>query len=126
MQIQPIHDETGLVQAVAEIERLWGAEAGSEDAVTLEVLGILVDVYERTHHPIGPPDPIAAIQFRMEQMGLSRKDLEPFIGSRARVSEVLTGKRTLTLPMIRRLRDGLGLSAEVLVGASPVEERLAG
>ena len=126
MQIHPIHDEADLVQAVAEIERLWGAKAGSEDAIKLEVLGILVDLYERTHHPIGPPDPIAAIQFRMEQMGLSRKDLEPFIGSRARVSEVLTGKRNLTLSMIRRLRDGLGMSAEVLVGASPGEERLAG
>ena len=126
MQIQAIHDDAALELAVAEIERLWGAPAGTEDALKLEVLGILVDLYERTHHPIGPPDPITAIQFRMEQMGLTRRDLEPYIGSRARVSEVMTGKRNLTLPMIRRLRDGLGLSAEVLVGAGPAEERLAG
>jgi HTH-type transcriptional regulator/antitoxin HigA len=96
MQVHPIRDEADLEEAVRAIERLWGAEAGTEDAVTLEVLGILVDLYERTHHPIGPPEPIAAITFRMEQMGLSRKDLEPYIGSRGRVHEILTGQRKLT------------------------------
>ena len=126
MQVQPIHNDADLEMAVLEIECLWGADVGTDNAVKLEVLGILVDWYERTHHPIGPPDPIAAIQFRMEQMGLTRKDLEPFIGTRARVSEVLTGKRNLTLPMIRRLRDGLGLSAAVLIGPASDEERLAG
>lgn len=125
MQIRAIHNEADLAEAVLEIERLWGAEAGSADALLLEVLGILVDLYERTHHPIDPPDPIEAIKFRMEQMGLTRKDLEPFIGSRGRVHEILTGKRQLTLRMIRRLRDGLGVSADVLVGKTSLEERMA-
>ncbi len=125
MEIHPIHNEEDLAAAVQEIERLWGASAGTPEALKLEVLGILVDLYERTHHPIGPPEPVAAILFRMEQMGLSRKDLEPFIGSRARVHEVLTRKRNLTLPMIRRLRDGLGISAEVLIGGASPEDRLA-
>ena len=125
MQIHPIYNDTDLAEAVQELERLWGARAGTADARKLEVLGILVDLYERTQHPIAPPDPISAIVFRMEQMGLSRKNLEPYIGSRARVHEVLTGKRNLTLPMIRRLRDGLGISAEVLIGGSSPEDRLA-
>lgn len=126
MQPHPIHDDAALQQALVEIEALWGADAGTEDAARLEVLGILVDLYECTHHPIEPPSPIEAIRFRMEQLGLSRKDLEPYIGSRGRVSEVLAGKRNLTLPMIRRLRDGLGLSADILIGPDPTDVRLAG
>ena len=78
----------------------------------------LVDAYEAKHHAIDPPDPIEAILFRMEQQGLTRNDLIPMIGSRARVSEVLNKKRPLTLAMIRRLRVGLGISADVLVGGS--------
>jgi HTH-type transcriptional regulator/antitoxin HigA len=69
------------------------------------------------------PDPVTAIQFRMEQQGLTRKDLEPMIGSRARVSEVMTGKRQLTLAMVRRVRSGLGISADLLVGAGKVRRR---
>jgi HTH-type transcriptional regulator / antitoxin HigA len=76
----------------------------------------LVDAYEAKHHAIDAPDPIAAIQFRMEQQGLTRKNLEPLIGSRARVSEVMTRRRSLTLAMIRRVRNELGISADVLIG----------
>jgi HTH-type transcriptional regulator/antitoxin HigA len=80
------------------------------------VLATLVDAYEARHHAIDAPDPITAIHFRMEQQGLTRKDLEPMIGSRARVSEVLTGKRSLTLEMVRRVQSGLGISADLLIG----------
>ncbi len=95
---------------------MWGAPEGSPAAERLEVLVTLVQAYEAEHHPIAPPDPIEAIRFRMEQQGLTRKDLEAWIGTRARVSEVLSRKRPLTLAMIRRLRRGLGISADILVG----------
>jgi HTH-type transcriptional regulator/antitoxin HigA len=75
----------------------------------------LIDAYEAKHYPIDPPDPIEAIRFRMESQGLTRKDLEPMIGSRARVAEVLNRKRSLSIEMIRRLHKGLGISAEVLI-----------
>ncbi len=81
----------------------------------LDVLVTLIDAYETKHHAIDAPDPVTAIQFRMEQQQLSRKDLEPMIGSRARVSEILTGKRSLTLEMVRRVRSGLGISADLLI-----------
>ena len=116
MDIHPIHDDEGHAQAVARIEQLWGAEPGTAEAEELDVLVTLADAYEVKHHAILPPDPVEAIRFRMEQTGLTRKDLEPLLGSRARVSEVLAHKRPLTLAMIRRLRKGLGLSADVLLG----------
>jgi HTH-type transcriptional regulator/antitoxin HigA len=86
------------------------------DDKPLDILATLVDAYEAKHHAIDRPDPIAAIQFRMEQQGLTRKNLEPLIGSRARVSEVMTRRRSLTLAMIRRVRNELGISADVLIG----------
>jgi HTH-type transcriptional regulator/antitoxin HigA len=89
----------------------------------LEVLALLIEAYEAKHFPIDPPEPIDAVLFRMEQLGLSRKDLEPYLGTRARVSEILGGRRSLTLPMIRRLHDGLGIPAEVLI--RPMERRAA-
>ena len=116
MDIRPIRNDADHARTLEQVEGLWGAEAGTPEAEALEILVTLVDAYEVEHHRIDPPDPIEAIRFRMEQQGLTRKDLEPFIGSRARVSEVLNRKRPLTLPMIRRLRAGLGMSAEVLVG----------
>jgi HTH-type transcriptional regulator/antitoxin HigA len=116
MEIRPIHNDLEHASALAEVERLWGAADGTAEADHLEVLVTLVNAYEAEHHPIDPPDPIEAIRFRLEQQGMTRKDLEPFIGGRARVSEVLSRKRPLTLAMIRRLRRGLGISADVLVG----------
>jgi len=92
MDIRPIHNDREHALALAEIDGLWGAADGSPEADRLEVLVTLVNAYEAEHHPIEPPDPIDAIRFRMEQQGLTRKDLEPFIGGRARVSEVLSAQ----------------------------------
>ncbi len=91
---------------------------GAAEGDRLDVLVTLVASWEEKHWPIDLPDPVEAILFAMEQRGLSRKELEPFIGSRARVAEVLNHKRPLTLPMIRRLHQGLGIPAEVLIGES--------
>ncbi len=116
MDIHPIRNERDHARALHLIEKLWGARAGSPQAEKLEVLVTLVDAYEAKHHRIDPPDPIEAIRFRMEQEGLTRADLEKLIGSRARVSEILNRRRPLTVAMIRRLRDALGISADVLIG----------
>ena len=116
MQIHPIRTEADHDSAVARIAELIEAKPGTAEGEELDILATLVDVYEAKHHAIDAPDPIAAIQFRMEQQGLTRKNLEPLIGSRARVSEVMTRRRSLTLAMIRRVRNELGISADVLIG----------
>ncbi len=116
MDIQPIKSEADLDRALATIDALWGAPANSEEGDRLEVLVTLVEAYERVHHPIYPPDPVSAILFRMEQANLTRADLEPFIGTRARVSEVLNGRRGLSIEMIRKLNEHLGIPLESLVG----------
>lgn len=115
MQIRPIKTDEDHRAAIARIEQLMSAAPGAPEAEELDVLATLADAYEAKHHVIDPPDPIAAIRFRMEQQNLSRKDLEPYIGTRARVSEVLAGKRPLTLSMIRRMKAGLGISADLLI-----------
>ncbi len=124
--IHPIKTKRDHLAAVKRIEKLMGAKPGSVEGDELDMLATLVCAYEEKHFPMDPPDPLVAIQFRMEEQGLTRKDLEPMIGSRARVSEVLSGKRRLTLPMIRRVRDGLGISADVLVGTGKVAGRKRG
>ena len=116
MNIHPIRNDRDHARALRHMETLWGARGGSPAAEQLEVLVTLVDAYEAKRHRILPPDPIEAIKFRMEQEGLTRADLEKLIGSRARVSEILNRRRSLTVAMIRRLRDALGISADVLVG----------
>ena len=116
MQIHPIRTEADHDSAVARIAKLIGAKPDTAEGEELDILATLVDAYEAKHHAIDAPDPIAAIQFRMEQQGLTRKNLEPLIGSRARVSEVMTRRRSLTLAMIRRVRKELGISADVLIG----------
>jgi len=115
-QLRPIRTEAQHRAALKDIERLWEAPLRSPEHDRLEVLATLVEDYEQRRHPIYPPDPVEAIRFRMEQLGLDRKALEPVIGSRARVSEVLSRRRRLTLDMIRRLRDQLGIPADVLLG----------
>jgi HTH-type transcriptional regulator/antitoxin HigA len=120
MQIRPIRTDSDHENAVARISELMGAAAGTPQGDELDVLATLVDASEAKNFVIDAPDPVAAIQFRMEQQGLRRRDLEPFIGSRARVSEVLTRKRNLTLEMIRRVKCGLGISADLLIGATPL------
>lgn len=117
MQIKPIRTEKQHREALAEIERLWSAKQGTPAHDRLEVLAALVEDFEEKHQPVYLPDPVEAIRFRMERLGLDRKALEPSIGSRARVSEVLTGRRKLTLQMIRRLHKQLGIPADVLLAA---------
>jgi HTH-type transcriptional regulator/antitoxin HigA len=115
MNIRPLKTEDDYKSALGEIEGLFDAEPGTPDADRLEVLVTLVEAYENAHFPIPLPDPIEAIKFRMEAQGLTRVDLEPFIGSRARVSEILNKRRHLTLEMIRKLERGLGIPSSVLV-----------
>jgi len=115
MEIKPIRTEEEHQTALTHIESLWDSKSGSAEFDHLEVLATLVDDYENKHHPILPPDPIEAIKFRMDQLQISRKDLEKIIGSRGRVSEVLNRKRKLSLNMIRRLHTNLNIPAEILI-----------
>ena len=101
--------------ALSRIEELMDAKSGTAEMDELELLTALVEMYEERHFPISPPDPIDAIKFRMEQLGLGQRDMVPFIGTKSKVSEVLNGKRTLTLTMMRSLNKGLGIAAEVLL-----------
>jgi HTH-type transcriptional regulator / antitoxin HigA len=113
--IRPIRTEQDYEAAVARVGALMGAQAGSAQGDTLDILATLVDAYEAEHHPIDDPDPIEAICWTMEARGLARRDLEPYIGSRARVSEILNRRRPLSLEMIRGLHAGLGIPASVLI-----------
>lgn len=113
--LKPIRTETAYNEALAEIERLWGARTGTPEGDRLDILATLIDAYENEHYPMDPPDPIEAIKFRMEQQELTRKDLEGMLGSRTRVAEVLNRQRGLSINMIRRLHERLGISAEVLI-----------
>jgi len=117
MDIHPIYTEADYKAALKEISQLMDSDPklGTPDGDRLDILATLVEAYEAKHYPIDPPDPIEAIKFRMEQQGLSVKDLEPMIGKPNRVYEVLNRKRPLTLPMIRRLHKDLGISAESLI-----------
>ena len=123
MEIKPIKTNADHRAALAEIERLMDAEPGSADGDRLDVLATLVEAYEAKRFPIDPPDPVAAIEFCIDQRGLTRRDLEPMIGGRGRVSEVLAGKRALSLAMIRKLHRGLGIPADVLLKEAPRRTR---
>lgn len=122
MDIQPIKTEKDYNAALQLIEELWEVEEGTVEADRLEIMITLVDAYEQINHPIYPPDPVAAIEFHMDQNELTRVDLEPYIGTRARVSEILNGKRGLSIEMIRSLHEGLGIPLESLI-ARPKESR---
>lgn len=117
MEIHPIRTEADHKAALREISRLMDSDPalGTPDGDKLDVLATLVDVFEARHYPVGKPDPIEAIKFRMEQAGLTPKDLQPQIGRLNRVYEVLARRRPLTLPMIRRLHADLGIPAESLI-----------
>jgi HTH-type transcriptional regulator/antitoxin HigA len=117
-ELRPIRSEADHIKAMSDMDRLWGAATGTPEGDRLDILATLIDAYEARVVPIDPPDPVAAIVFRMEQQGLSRKDLEPFIGSRARVAEVLNRKRGISLEMVRRLHAGLGIPADILIRAT--------
>ena len=115
MDIKPIKTQADYEAALQEIEALFEAKPGTAAGDRLEILSTLVEAYEEQHYPIPTPDPIETIRYYMESRGLSRRDLEPYVGSRARVSEVLNKKRPLSLTMIRNLHQGLGIPAEVLI-----------
>src|SRR3954451_828775 len=117
-EIRPIRTKRDYDGALKEVERLWGAKAGTAEGDRLDVLATLIDAYEAEHDPMDPPDPIEAIKFRMEQQGLTRRDLEGIIGTRTRIAEVLNRKRGLSITMIRRLHERLGISADVLIRPS--------
>ena len=106
--IKPIRNENDYDAALSRIDELMSAEPGSPDGQELDVLTDLVELYESKNEPMEYPDPVAAIEFRMDQAGLKPRDLIPFIGSRAKVSEVLAGKRPITMPMARALHEHLG------------------
>ena len=123
MPIRPIRTKADHRAALKEAERLWDAEPGTPAGDRVDVLVTLIEAYEAKHFPIAPPDPIAAIEFMLEQKGLTRRDLEPAIGSRGRVSEVMTKKRPLTLPMVRALSALLDIPPAILI--QPYETRRA-
>ena len=113
--IRPVRTEADYETALARIDALMDADPDSPEARELDVLVDLVDLYESRHEPMEYPDPVSAIEFRMEQAGLKPRDLIPFIGSRAKVSEVLSGKRAITMTMARTLHEHLGIPADVLL-----------
>lgn len=125
MELKPIRTEAEHNEALADIERLWDAHEGSPEADRLEVLAMLVEAYEKAHFPIEAPDPVAFLEYVMESRGLTRKDLEPYIGPRGRVADIMNRTRPLSVTMIRRLSSGLGLPADVLIQPYPLNEAIA-
>lgn len=115
MEIKPINTEKDYQQALNRLELIFNAKKGTEKGDELEILSILIDTYENKNFPIGMPDPIEAIKFRMEQMGMKQKDLAEVVGFKSRVSEILNKKRKLTLEMIRKISFTLHIPTEVLV-----------
>jgi len=125
MVIKPIKTEADHATALREIERLWGADEGTSAGDRLEVLTTLVEAYEQAHFPMDAPDPIEAIEFRLEQQGADKKTLIGVIGNRTRVYEVLRRDRALSLSMIRRLNQTLNIPAEVLIRPVRLRKRTA-
>lgn len=119
MKIRPIRTNADYRAALREVERLWDAEPDTPEGDRVDVLVTLIEAYETKHFPVPAPDPIAAIEFMMEQKGLTRRDLEPAIGSRGRVSEILNRKRPLTLPMVRALSALLQIPVDILAQPYP-------
>ncbi len=115
MNITPIRNDEDYQKALQRLELIFDAKRGSVEGDELEILSILIDRYENEHFPVGMPDPIEAIKFRMEQMGMKKKDLAEALGFKSRVSEILNKKRKLTLAMIRKLSTTLNIPTEVLV-----------
>lgn len=122
-ELKPIRSESDHEAAMEEVARLWGSESGTPEGDRLDILITLIDAYETQLYPVDPPDPIDAILFRMEQQGLTRKDLEPIIGSRGRVAEVMNRKRGLSIEMIRKLHEKLGIPADILI--RPTRDEIA-
>ncbi|WP_411728371.1 helix-turn-helix domain-containing protein [Methyloglobulus sp.] len=118
MTIKPIRNDQELKTAFQRLEIIFQAEPDTPEADEMEVLVTLIEVYENKHYAIAPPDPIEAIKFRMDQQNLSARDLEAYIGSSGRVSEVLNRKRPLSLRMIKRLHDSLSIPYESLLAGA--------
>ncbi len=115
MNISPVRNEKDYQKALKRLEVIFDAKRGTKEGDELEILAILIDNYENEKFPIGMPDPISAIKFRMEQMGLKQKDLVEMVGFKSRVSEIMNKKRKLTLDMIRKLNANLNIPTEVLI-----------
>lgn len=115
MEIRLIKTEQDYNEAIQRIESLWGAKKNSPEGDELDLLSTIVEAYEMKHFPILPPDPIDAIKFRMEQMNMTKTDMAKYLGSQSRVSEILSGKRQLTLKMVKSLYKGLKIPAEILL-----------
>lgn len=118
LNIKPIRNEKDYNLALKKVEKLFDAKPNTEKGDLLDILVTLIEAYEEKHHKIEFPDPIDAIQYWMESRGLTRKDLEIYLGSRARVSEILNRKRALSLEMVRKLHEGLEIPAEILIKES--------
>ena len=116
--VKPIRTAEDYEAALEQVAELWGSASGTAAGDRLDVLATLIDAYEVQRYPMDPPDPVEAIKFRMEQQGMTRKDLEGVIGTRTRIAEVLNRRRSLSIGMIRRLHEKLGISAEVLIQPS--------
>ncbi|MGO4912005.1 helix-turn-helix domain-containing protein [Leeuwenhoekiella sp. W20_SRS_FM14] len=115
MKVAPIRNENDYQNALNRLEDIFDAKKGTDEGDELEIISILIDRYENENFPIEMPDPIEAIKFRMEQMGMNQKDLAEVVGFESRVSEILNKKRKLTLSMIRKLNTNLHIPTEVLV-----------
>ena len=115
MEIRPIKTEQDYNDSIKRIEELWGAKKDTTQGDELDLLVTLVESYEMKHYPIGPPDPVDAIKFRMEQMDMTKADMVKYLGSQSRVIEVLNRKRKLTLRMVKSLYKGLRIPAEILL-----------
>ncbi len=115
MEIKPIKTENDYFKSLERVEALWGSKRDTPEGDELDLLVTIVEAYEIKHYPIAPPDPIDAIKFRMEQMGMTKTDLAKYLGSQSRVSEVLSRKRKLTLKMVKSLYKGLKIPAEILL-----------
>lgn len=120
MEIKPIKNEDDYKATLSEVERLFDAAPDTADGDRLDVLTTLLEVYEKNHYSIPSPDPVEAIKYWMESRGITRQELAPLMGSRARVSEIFNHRRGLTLTMIRNLHDKLGIPAEALIRPSHV------
>ena len=122
MTLKPIKSEADYAAALQEIERLWDAEPGTPESDTLEILVTLVEVYEKGRYDLPAPDDAVILEYFMESRGWARKQLEPYIGSRGRVSEILSRKRPLTLAMIRRLEQATGIPGSILIQPYETEQ----
>ena len=115
--VRPIHSKEDLETAFRRLDEIFDPEPGTPEADEAEVLTLLIQAYEREHFPIGPSDPAESILFHMDRLGLRQADLIPYLGTRSRVSEILSRKRSLTVEMIRRLHKGLGIPLDCLIGS---------